>query len=162
MRHRSEPFFFCAALLLINALIIVWCCLDYTLPVYDMAMHLLSGLHCRDLLLHPHLRSNNWWQGLLAVNPLYPPFVYLVYGLLKLIFGPQRWVDILVHCLFCTVLFSSVYGIGRLIFKNAASALLAAVIIFTYPSVFLFAHCDMLDMPGLAMVALSLFCFTWW
>jgi len=143
-------------------LIIIWSAYDHALPIHDSAWHLLHGLKCRDLLAHAHLRSSAWWQALLAVNPLYPPFVYLVYGTLALILGPQPWVALLARLLFSNVLFASIYGLGKLIFKNAAIALFSAVIVFIYPEVFLYTHYNMLDMPGLAMVSLVLFCLTWW
>lgn len=159
---RRELISFCITLAFVNALVIIWSAYDHSVPIYDSAWHLVQSLKCRDLLAHPHLRSTIWWQALLAVNPLYPPFVYLVYGSLHLVLGPHRWVDLLARLLFSNVLCSSMYGLGRLIFKSTAIAVFAAVGVFIYPLVFLFVHYDMLDLPGLAMVSLALFCFTWW
>jgi len=160
--QERELMVFVTVLVLINTLIAGWSLCNHSVPVYDMAWHLFSGLKCCDLLSHPHLRSYTWWQSLFSVGSLYPPFVYLIYGILKLLLGTKSWVDILVHSLFASVLFASICGLGSLIFKKASIGLLAAVIVLIYPQVFLFAHYDMLDMPGLAMVSLALFSFMWW
>jgi len=159
---KQELFVFFIALASVNISLIIWSYYETALPVYDMACHILSGFSCCDLLTHAHLRSLDWWHSLMSVSPLYPPFVYLVYGVFKAFLGPQHWVDILVHLTFASILFSSVYGLGKLIFKDQSIALLSSLLIFACPDVYSLAHYDMLDLPGLAMVALALFCFTWW
>ena len=69
---------------MINILLIIWSCYDNALPVYDMACHLIAGFNCRDLFAHAHPAHRYWWQALLAVNPLYPPFTYLIYGIFQI------------------------------------------------------------------------------
>ena len=160
--RRAELVHLGLVLILVNTILIVWSCYDHSLPVYDIACHLMSGFACCDLLAHMHIRSVEWWHSLFAINPLYPPFVYFVYGVFKLILGPQRWVEVLVRLIFSNVLFLSLYGLGRLIFERASVGLLSVLMILIFPQVFALMHYDMLDMPGLAMVSLALFCLTWW
>ncbi len=154
--------FFALALLAVNISMIIWSLFDHSLPVYDMACHILSGFACCDLLQHIHLRSMDWWQQLLAVNPLYPPFVYFIYGTFKLLLGPQHWVDSLVRLTFANILFFSVYGLGKILFKDKNIALMSSLLVFCAPIVFNLTHYDMLDIPGLAMVSLAIFCLAWW
>jgi len=160
--NQKEIFLFFTGLAIVNCLLAIWAYYDHSLPVYDTACHILSGFSVCDLLKHAHPGSFDWWKSLMTVNPLYPPFVYLVYGVLKLLLGPQHWVDLLVHQIFACILYSSMYGLGRLIFKDHIIALLSGLIIFVYSTVFTLAHYDLLDLPGLAMVAFTLFCVACW
>ncbi len=160
--QSKELIYFGLVLAFVNTILVIWSCYDHALPVYDIACHLLSGFTCCDLLAHAHLRSAEWWHSLFVINPIYPPFVYFIYGIFKLSFGPQRWVEIAVRLLFANILFVSMYGLGKLIFGRSSIGLLSLVIILLFPQVFALMHYDMLDMPGLAMVSLALFCLTWW
>lgn len=162
LKENHELIILFSGLAVINILLVCWSAYDHALPVYDMACHLLSGFDCQDLIAHAHPFHRYWWHSLLAVNPLYPPFVYITHGLFKLTFGRGRWVELLVQHFFASILFTSLYGLGKFIFSSRTTALLSALLIFTFPTVFVLAHYDMLDLPGLAMVALALFCFIWW
>jgi hypothetical protein len=153
---------FFSSLALLNILMVIWSNYDHALPVYDMDCHLLSASKVSDLLAHAHPGHRYWWQSMLAVSPLYPPFVYLVYGFFKLVLGPGRWVELLVQHFFSSILFANLYGLSKLLFRLPSIALLSALLIFTFPTVFVLTHYDMLDIPGLSMVALALFCFTRW
>jgi hypothetical protein len=159
---KSEISLLLAGLVLVNVLLAIWSHYDCALPVYDMACHLLSGAACADLLAHAHPTHRYWWNSLFAVNPLYPPFVYIIYGIFKLAFGQARWVELVVQHFFSSILFISLYGLGRTIFKSTVIAIISSLIIFAFPIVFLLTHYDMLDIPGLSMVALSLLAFIYW
>lgn len=160
LKNKSVLFWLC--LLSVIGANVIWSQFDHYLPVWDQACHLINGLTCCDLLKHPAVFDLDWYRSLFTVSQLYPPLSYLVSGSLKAILGTQRWVDIVVHCLFLVCLFASTYGLSYLLFESSVVAAIASTLICIYPATFWMNHADLLDGPVVATIALSLFCFVRW
>jgi 4-amino-4-deoxy-L-arabinose transferase-like glycosyltransferase len=132
------------------------------MPCWDTAAHRLNSFLVYDLLKHPDLGSIDWYKRIFSVSPLYPPFFYFINGVLKVICGELFPTDELCEIFFVALLFSSVYGIAKLSYKDHISAPLAATMVFLCPLTFWSTHSILLDSPANAMIALGLCTFLWW
>ncbi|MDR3617274.1 MAG: glycosyltransferase family 39 protein [Candidatus Obscuribacterales bacterium] len=150
------------SLILIDGLILVWALRDHTLPIFDGASHLLSAFRCRDLLLHCHFRSLDWWRSVATVNVLYPPLVYLVYGIAKILFGTSGTVDLLVRIAFANLLAISLYIHSMVLFEKKSVACASSILMLIYPQIFWLTHFDLLDLPGFAFVSSAQAAFSYW
>ncbi len=144
------------------SLIFVWFGIHRLQPPWDEAGHILNSLAVCDLLHHTKLFRPSWWQELLSVNHLYPPFVYLVNGFAKLLFGESRLVDTAVLALFDFVLSLSVFASTRKLSGSVGAGLAALVAINTIPLVTWLSHSYLLDFPLIAMVSLAVWCLIQW
>ena len=115
------------------SLIAVWFAFDYRLPAMDEAGHILNGFSYRDLFAHPAFWQKSWMVRALCVNNFYPPFVYVFNGVLKLVFGSGRWVDVLSLVCFDVVLTIAVFDTALRLTGSRFAACSSSVIINTYP-----------------------------
>lgn len=144
------------------SLIVLWFSIHRLQPPWDEAGHILNSLTVCDLLHHAKLFRPSWWQELLSVNHLYPPFVYAVNGFAKLVFGETRLVDTLVLALFDFVLSLSVFASTRKLSGSIGAGLAALAAINTIPLITWLSHSYLLDFPLVAMVSLAVWCLIQW
>jgi len=163
-QEEGKGHIYLAALLLflIEISVIVWNYFDHSLPYWDTASHRLNSLSAYHLLTHAHFRSIDWYRHLLGISSLYPPLVYIINGLLKLIVGWSTDTEVFVNLVFVALLFSSVYYAAYVTSKNKLAAPIAATLVFMYPRLYWSAHHVLLDFPAVAMTGVSLATFLWW
>jgi 4-amino-4-deoxy-L-arabinose transferase-like glycosyltransferase len=152
------------ALLVIGIAVVnmLWFSFDFHFPTQDEAEHIMNSIVGKDLLRHFHPWSGRWWHQVLTINCFYPPFAYLVNGLFMLIFGQSRFTEQLSLSFFLCLAAGSVYGIVRLLNGNRLAAGLSAFILVAYPLIAHLGHSFFLDLPEVAMTALSLMTLLWW
>lgn len=139
-----------------------WSAFDHSLPVWDGAGHLLNGLSYRELFRHPKPFDLHWYHQLLTVNCFYPPFTYVLAGLVKTVMGTALWTDAFMKVLYLTILNVSVYGLVTKLTKDRPAAIFSVVLVNLYPEVAVESHKSMLDFPVMSMTALALFALAWW
>lgn len=147
---------------LFAVLLSLWICFDHHIPNMDEAGTLLNGKSFCELFKHPRLWKPDWWHQCLTVNFFYPPFVYALSGLLRLVFGWGRAVDAISLLVFNIILSLSVYGLTRILTGSMAAAFAALLLINLYPSLNSLNHVHLLDYPLVSMVALALLSLVWW
>lgn len=148
--------------LIFAVILCIWHTLDHRQPSMDEAGHILCAFSYSDLLSHAHPFKGWWWTKLLTVNNFYPPAVYAFNGLLKIFFGPDRWVDWLSLALYDFALTFSVYGTTLLLTGRRTAAIVAAVCVNFYAELIFLSHTFLLDFQVACMIAVGLFAMVWW
>ena len=148
--------------LVVAALTLVWFLFDYHFPTQDESGHIMNSIAFRDLLVHFRPWSYHWWYQCLTVNCFYPPFAYLINGFFLLIFGQSRFAEQSAMAFFAGLMVMAVYGTTRLLSGSRLAACLAAIFLALYPSISSLSHSFFLDLPEVAMTALSLMTLLWW
>lgn len=132
-----------------------WIASDMTLRAYDMAPHLYAATRCREVLSEEGLR------GALRIlrggesRLTWPSASYLPIALLGALVGHDLEDFRLFSLFYLFILFYSLYRIGCRLHSRGAG-LLAAALVGNYPLVFGTARQVEQDLPGTAMLALSL------
>lgn len=143
-------------------LLCLWHSFDHLLPLPDDASYLLGSFKYADLLSHPKFWRADWWYSMLTVNRVYPPTVMVFNGVLKMLFGPAFWVNVLSVALINMILTATVYGTTFLLSGKRRAAILAAVLVNLYPETAYMSHGFALDQPLLSMISFGLFALVWW
>ncbi len=152
----------CLLALCITVLNMLWFSCDYHFPTQDEAEHIMNSIVGKDLLRHFHPWSHHWWYQVLTINCFYPPTAYMVNGFFMLILGQSRLTDQLSLTFFLCMAISSIYGIVRLLNGSCLAAALSACCLVLYPLINQLSHGFFLDLPEVAMTALSLMTLLWW
>ncbi|HEY9206172.1 MAG TPA: glycosyltransferase family 39 protein, partial [Candidatus Methanoperedens sp.] len=131
----------------------VWITNDKNPPSWDPSAHLMLSLSYYNILVNP-----GWDMigKLIQVSSYYPPFYHFFTAIIYLFFGTSLTVAMMTNSIFLGILVFSVFGIGKKIF-NKETGFIAAILIFLYPSVFSFQKMYMLELPLIAMTALSIY-----
>lgn len=130
---------------------LVWLKVDTRPPFWDTAGHAITAIQFSRL---PFVQDfSTALRGLLTTSR-YPPLVYGLSAFLAVPFWPTTDVFNAVHALFLGVLLLSVYAIGRE-FGGRQAGLLAAFVVSMYPLIYGLERHYLLDVPLVAMVALS-------
>ena len=140
----------------------LWFSFDYHFPTQDEAEHIMNSIVGKDLLRHFHPWNYHWWQQMLTINCFYPPTVYMVNGFFMLLFGQSRFVEQLSLTFFLCIAIISTYGIVRLSKGSRLAACISASCLAAYPLIAQLGHSFFLDLPEVAMTALSLMALFWW
>lgn len=148
--------------LLFPAITAVWFAFDTRQPTMDEAGHILMAFSYQDLLQHARPFSFAWWQKFISVNQFYPYAVYLSNGILKLIFGGGRWVDVLSLVLFDFVLTASTFAITFQLTGRKLGAAFAAAVVNFIPWITFLGHTFLLDFQLVCSVSLGLAALLWW
>lgn len=164
--HLRQPLFLGLVSLFLLAIvelsIVIWIIYDKSIPCWDTAAHKLNSVYVYELLQHPHLRHLDWYRNIFAVSQLYPPLFYIVSACFKFVFGQLANTELISNMVFAAILFSSLFFIAQVTFKNKLAAFIASVLVFLYPAIFWSAHSALLDFASVSVVALGLACFLWW
>ncbi len=143
-------------------LLCFWHAMDSRQPSMDEAGHILCAFTYADLFSHPHVLKGSWWQSLLLVNNFYPPAVYAFNGLLKMVIGPEHFVDWISLAIYDFVLTLSLFATTMILTGRRFAAVVAASTVNFYPGMVAFSHTFLLDFQVAAMISLGLFCLVWW
>jgi 4-amino-4-deoxy-L-arabinose transferase-like glycosyltransferase len=130
---------------------LLWLKMDTRPPFWDMAGHAIETIRMSRLPF-----TTDFWtafQWLFTVGD-YPPLVYWLSVPLGLIFWPTADVFTAISVLFLGILILSTYGLARTLGGRLAG-LLAAFIVSMYPLVFGLSRHYLLEVPLVAMVAVS-------
>ncbi len=154
---------FCISIgLFLFLLSLLWFSLDHHQANQDESGHILNSISFMELFLEPRPLRGYWWNNLFSVNNFYPPFVYILSGLIKCVLGTGRWVDILVASIFTFLLAASSFLTLRILGFSLLSAILAALMVNLFPSAAALNHSYMLDFPLLSMVSVGIFSICFW
>jgi 4-amino-4-deoxy-L-arabinose transferase-like glycosyltransferase len=130
---------------------LVWLARDTLPPAWDQAAHADHCLSYFRLLGAPASLS---LTKLLTVSSYYPPFFYVSTVPMSFLFGFSPDILAATEIVFLLVLVFAVFKVGERLFGPSAGAG-AAVLVALYPAVFGLSREVLLDLPVLAMVALS-------
>ena len=159
--RRDLVFCFSISLFLF-LLSMLWFSLDHHHANQDESGHILNSISFMELFLEPRPFRGYWWNNLFSVNNFYPPFVYILSGLMKCVLGIGRWVDIFVASVFTFWLAASSFLTVRILGFSVLSACLAALLVNLFPSAAALNHSFMLDYPLLSMVSVGIFSICFW
>ncbi len=143
-------------------LVLTWFAFDHRIPTPDEGVHIFNSFTVAELVKHARPWQYQWWYHLVAVSTFYPPFVYFVNSLVLLAFGESRYTEALYTSLYSGLLVSALYAVVRLLNGGRLAACCAGLFICAYPIIAWLSHSWFIDLPGCAMVALSLAMFLWW
>lgn len=160
----SKPTLICgfAVSFVFACLLCFWHAMDSRQPSMDEAGHILCAFAYADLFSHPHVLKGSWWHSLLLVNNFYPPAVYAFNGLLKMVIGPEHFVDWISLAIYDFVLTLSLFATTMILTGRRFAAVVAACTVNFYTGMVALSHTFLLDFQVAAMISLGLFCLTWW
>ncbi len=131
-------------------------------PAFDEAGHILDAFKYTDLFEHARPWRLSWLHRFFTVNWYYPPTIDVFNGLLKLLLGPDRWVDSLSMIIFNLLLSVTAYFICWLLTESLLASVFTAVFLNLYPQLNNLNHAYILDYPLVSMVSLGLLALIWW
>jgi hypothetical protein len=151
--RRALPELCLAALILgFIAVTVWWLGADQTPPDGDAGRHVNTAFSFKDQIAAGYFGYPFRFQA--ATGAIYPPLVYLVGALPLFLTGLNVDIAILgLNLVFVPMLALSCYGIGRRVYGNRWSGVLAAVFALATPVVIGQFHLFMLDIPLAALVA---------
>jgi 4-amino-4-deoxy-L-arabinose transferase-like glycosyltransferase len=131
---------------------LAWLKMDTRPPFWDMAGHAITAIHLSQLPFRTDLAQalQEWFT-----SSVYPPLLAWISTPLGVLFWPTSDVLAGVLSLFLGVLMLSTYGIASR-FGGRRAGLLAAFIVSMYPLVYGLERHYLIDVPLMAMVALSI------
>lgn len=142
--------------LLFLAAVLLWWHLDHRYPSWDAANHVLDSIKYAQLMAHAKLLRPSWWHDFLTVSFNYPMTPHLISGAFRCLFGYGLASDCLVSALYSVVLSLSFYFYVRLLTDDTAAALMAVIVLQSYPLVVFLSHLQMLDYGCISMFSLAL------
>ncbi|MFA5995896.1 MAG: hypothetical protein WCW27_04725 [Patescibacteria group bacterium] len=128
----------------------IWIYQDQSPPLSDMAGHSFRSVQMAHWLQDGKLLS------ILKQDTIYPPFTYLVTGIIFLLVGYYPDIPQYSLLLWVIILMISIYSIGNTIYKNKYLALGATALTMCYPLVAHFSRIYDLDFPLTALVTASM------
>jgi hypothetical protein len=159
-----QPAFICGLVVsfVFAGLLCFWHSMDSRQPSMDEAGHILCAFTYADLFSHPHVLKGSWWHSLLLVNNFYPPAVYAFNGFLKIVLGPEHFVDWISLAIYDFVLTSSIFAMTMILTGKRLAAVVAACAVNFYTGMLSLSHTFLLDFQVAAMISMGLFCLVWW
>lgn len=160
LSRKSSILLLYSLLLLIPIIaIVVWNFYDTTVPFYDTAMHMLRCYNYADLYKSGALLSNPIL--LLQTSHLYPPAYYIFGGLIIWVFGNPAlgdpiWIAPFLRVFYLVILMGATYWLTICHFQNSRQAALTALLIALSPAVTSVCHGNLLDLPSLSLIVLSM------
>ncbi|MEK7443507.1 MAG: glycosyltransferase family 39 protein [candidate division NC10 bacterium] len=150
---RRDGVLLALLLLFLAAVTAAWVMIDRRPPEWDHANHLERAVACHRVLADPgHDRVGE----IIAMSSFYPPVVACAAGLLYFVLPIVPLTAQAVMCGFLAVGVLAVYGVGRRLL-DAEAGLVAAFFLGTAPFVIFSLTNFQLDLPLLAMVAVTLY-----
>src|SRR5262252_7536005 len=132
------------------AVVAVWVTIDRRPPEWDHANHLERALRC-----HRSLAAGQIWAAISGDSAFYPPLVPCAAGILYFAFPTVPLTAQAVMLAFLGLGMAAVFGVGRILWDDAAGTL-AALLFGTAPFVVFSLLNFQLDLPLAAIVALTL------
>ncbi len=139
----------------------LWFGMDHSVPAWDHADYLNSGLDYWRVWQHPQWFSGDWWSQMWMLSPKVPPLTYLLTIPFQNLLGIGPDQTNAVHLLFSAILFASVYGLGTRLF-NRSVGFWATALCAILPGLYHHRLQFLLDYPLTAMVTLSFYSLTMW
>ena len=131
----------------------IWLKKDTLPPGWDQAAHLILSLEYFHALTTPSL---DVIPRLFSVSNYYPPLFHISASPFYLLFGTSDDIACMSAIIFLGILIFSTYGIGKRIY-NRNTGLLSAFLVSMYPIIFGETREYLIDIPVVAMVALSIY-----
>lgn len=125
---------------------IVWIILDSSPPLWDIAGHSARSILVSQLLYGWDLIS------ILRLDTIYPPFAYIVSGILFLLFGSHPDIPQYSLLLWAVVLFLSTYSIAVQLYQKKSIGIFSCIFLMGYPLVVHFSRIFDLDFPQTAIL----------
>lgn len=147
---------------LFSGALAVWLLFDHSWPYWDAASHVKDSFRYAELYRHLRFWNPQWIHDFLTASFAYPLTIHAFSGLLKAIFGSDKWVDGLSLLCFSLILNVSVYQLAYTLFRDRLMALISVVIINCYPLTSSLSHFPMLDFPHLALYSLGMLTIGRW
>lgn len=142
--------------------LVIWICLDRTVPVYDSAFHLTTSYWMKDILFEPIGLREKLFK-VLTLTSWYPPFFNWVHCLFLLSPIPTTIADNLPRVAFFAVGTFSLYKLGCQLVNDIPTSTIAVAVFCLFPVGFGLAHSrGLLDMPLAAMCFLALWLIARW
>ncbi|NET10969.1 MAG: phospholipid carrier-dependent glycosyltransferase, partial [Symploca sp. SIO2B6] len=144
----------------------VWLAIDHGIPSWDPADHLIGALNYW-WTLQPQHWSQHWltghvWTAMWTLSSKYPPLLYASTAPFLALFGKGADQAISVNLLYTAILLSSVYGLGRVLFRPEVG-LWAAGICLLFPQFYSLRTGYYMDYPLTTLVVASILTLTlWW
>jgi 4-amino-4-deoxy-L-arabinose transferase-like glycosyltransferase len=128
-----------------------WLKVDTRPPFWDMAAHAIQTIYFSSLRPISNFSTalHEWFM-----SSQYPPLVHWLAAPLAIVFWPSSDVFTAIQGLFLGILLVSTYGIAST-FRGRKAGLLAAFIVSMYPLIYGLERYYLVDVPLVAMVALS-------
>ncbi|GEM_PF-3487531 len=125
---------------------IVWIILDGSPPLWDIAGHSARSILVAQLL-------HDWnFHSILRLDTIYPPFSYIVSGILFLLFGSNADIPQYSLLLWTMVLYISTYSIAVQLYQKKSIGVGACLLLLGYPLLLHFSRIFDLDLPQTAIV----------
>lgn len=131
----------------------IWFKKDTLPPGWDQSGHLILSLKYIHVLTTPSL---DVIPRLISVSNYYPPLFHISASPFYLLFGTSDDVACMSTIIFLGILIFSTYGIGKYIY-NRNTGLLSAFLVSMYPIIFGENREYLIDIPVVALVALSIY-----
>jgi 4-amino-4-deoxy-L-arabinose transferase-like glycosyltransferase len=147
--------FWLLALLFVVIVVVdcIWFQLDQRPPIWDMAVHLATGLDFYRAFQHFSF-SVDFLKSLILLGQFYPTLFPAMMGLFFAIFHPSPYVGPAANFIPLAVLIWATYRIGKKLFSDSVGVL-AAFVVTTYPIMAWLVREALLDFTLVATVALA-------
>lgn len=157
MTQRLKQFFshrehFILLLIIVFAVLtnIIWIWLDQSPPLWDIAGHSQRSAYFAELIAHGNIKT------LLQFDTIYPPFPYIVTGILFILFGFHSDIPQYSLLLYVIVFLISTYSLSVTLFKQKWVACIATTLTLCYPLLLHFSRIYDLDFPLTVLVTASI------
>lgn len=141
---------FCGIIFLVIITNVIWILRDTSPPWWDIAGHSYRSIYAAQLMSHFQ------FSQLIFIDALYPPFAYIITGLLFIILGYSEDIPQYSLIIFIIIYLISVYTITLNLFRDKSIALLASWLSITFPLIAHFSRIYDLDFPLTALTWLAI------
>ncbi|MGJ3252933.1 MAG: glycosyltransferase family 39 protein [Elainellaceae cyanobacterium] len=139
----------------------IWLALDYGIPSWDPADHLIGSLNYWWTLSHGDWLSQDGWTGLWTLSSKYPPLLYITTAPFLSLLGAGIDPALRVNSVYTVILLVSVYGLGQQLFSPRVG-LWAVGLCVLFPEFYSLRTQYFMDYPLAALTIASVWVLTLW